>query len=341
MVTKWEYSLKTEAERLLHCARQIAVGFYKVNNFVVLPYGIKDQGINTVTFPDLPYNTIQRFWKKVSFIDIVNLPIKVPASLVSQTANILETAKLPIPDFSKIKAVWEKAEKDVVNEIYKIMPVYTNRIKKIVIYPTVFGTGSSFNLIGKDGVIRVYLRSDKGIATIAEAVVTALTRADVYNDLDGIWQESEMITDWLITKSSLSKVIKRYDKSFSYQPTIKGTRAKQQAKLLAQSEAFYKKLGVPLTNRPFGCNGLMPELFGKPVQNLTVNERKVLLDLIKNSNNVTGLDEIGNMIFENESKFSLYAITKLIQRLRSKLEANGISGSYIQTLRGRGYLLKN
>ena len=52
--TVWEYSIKTEAERLLHCAHQMAVGFYRVNNFIVLPYTPKIGGAHIVTFPDLP-----------------------------------------------------------------------------------------------------------------------------------------------------------------------------------------------------------------------------------------------------------------------------------------------
>ena len=66
-----------------------------------------------------------------------------------------------------------------------------------------------------------------------------------------------------------------------------------------------------------------------------------MLSLIRNSNTVTEIDDIGSVIFKSEDNFSLYAISKTIQRLRDKLEANGISGSYIQTLRGKGYLLKN
>lgn len=63
--------------------------------------------------------------------------------------------------------------------------------------------------------------------------------------------------------------------------------------------------------------------------------------LIKNSNNVVSFDQISDIIFVNEEKFSLFALAKFIQRLREKLEMNGISGSFIQTLRGKGYLLKN
>jgi biotin operon repressor len=341
MVTLWEYTIKTEAERLLHCARQMAVGFYRVNNFIVLPYSPKVKSVNIVTFPELPYHQIPRFWKKVSFIDIQTLPIKVDSAILSQTMKLLGAVKLPNADYVKTRQIWNKAQNEVISEIYRVMPVYKNRIKKITIYPTSFGTSSSFNLINKQGEIILYLRQDKGIATIAEAIITALTRKDVYTDLEGIWQESEIITDWLITKTSVAEVIKKYDKDANYLPTMKGVRIKQQAKLLAESEDLYQRLGLPVNQKVFGLNGNTPEINKKPIENLSITEKKLIKTLIQNQNNVVTFDDLAEQISKGEENFSLYAISKTIQRLRNKLEANGISGSYIQTLRGKGYLLKN
>ena len=140
----------------------------------------------------------------------------------------------------------------------------------------------------------------------------------------------------MVTQTSIAKVLQKHENPKLYIPTLKGVRIKQQGKLLQESVDFYKELGIPSFEKPFGYNGLIPELFGKPVQNLTETERKILLSLIRNSNTVTEIDDIGSVIFKSEDNFSLYAISKTIQRLRDKLEANGISGSYIQTLRGKG-----
>ena len=71
MKTVWKYSEKTEAERLVLTAHQISVGFYKNNNFIVLPYNPSIDKAHIVTFPDLKYTNITRFWeqsKKVEFI---------------------------------------------------------------------------------------------------------------------------------------------------------------------------------------------------------------------------------------------------------------------------------
>jgi len=338
--TFWEYSPKTEAERLIHCAHQIAVEFYRVNNFIVLPYNPNIKNANIVTFPDLPYNKIPRFWEKVKKMNIYAHPIKFEKSLVDETQKIIGLAKISKPDFEKIKKLWSKVENAVVSELYKIILASKNKINKITIFPTAFGTNTSFDWLSKSGEITIWLRNDQGISTIAEAIISSITRDDVYNKLGGMWQESEIITDWLVTESSLAKIIAKYDKT-PFLPTMRGVRVKQQAKLLAESDEFYKKLGLPVNQKVFGLNGLTPEVNKKPLENLSPTEKIILRLLIQKAGGVVTFDEFGNELFGDENDFSLYAISKNIERLRNKLEANGISGSYIQTLRSKGYVLKN
>ncbi len=340
-VTTWEYSMTTEAQRLIQSAHQIIVGFYKTNNFLVLSYISKSNSTNIVTFPNLPFNKISRFWEQAKKVDVEKTVFSNNKELVNSISKLLKESDLQKCEFEKTKLLWQKAKKEVIREIYKILPTKLNTIKKITIYPTVFGTSSSFNFINKKGEIIIYLREDQGIHAITEAIITSLTRVDIYKKLEGLWPESEIITDFLVTESSIARILQKYESPEKYTPTLKGVRVKEQAKLLQESEEFYKKLGIPSFEKPFRYSGLIPELFGKPVANLTETEKKVLLSLIRNSNTVTEIDDIGSVIFKSEENFSLYAISKTIQRLRDKLETNGISGSYIQTLRGKGYLLKN
>lgn len=340
-VSTWEYSEKTEAERIIFNAQQIAIGFYKTNNFIVLPYIPTSQNLQTVVFPNLEYNKIPRFWEQAKKIDIDNKLIANNPKLVESVSIQIQKLKIKTPNYENIKKLWARAEINILNEIYKFLPTKKDIIKKIIIHPTIFGTNCSFSWIDKKGEMIIYLREDQGIHAIAEAIITSLTRDDIYTKLGGLWSESEIITDFLVTQTSIAKILQKYEPAENYIPTLKGVRIKQHAKLLSESEEFYKKLGIPTFDKPFGYNGLVPELFGKPVENLTITEKKVLLNLIRKSNTVTEIDELGEVMFKSDDNFSLYAISKTIQRLRDKLETNGISGSYIQTLRGKGYLLKN
>lgn len=341
MKTVWEYSSKNEAERLILTAHQIAVGFYKTNNFIVLPYTPNNNSAQVVSFPFLPYTEIPRFWEQAKKVNVNDLLIADNQKLVELVLNYIQKTNLKKPSFEATKKLWVKVESKVLSEIYKVLPSKKGSVKKITILPTVFGTSCSFSWINVKGELVIYLREDQGIHAITEAVVTSLTRKDVYEKLEGLWNESEIITDFLVTQTTIAEVLQKYEVVQTYLPTLKGVRFKQNAKLQQESDEYYKKLGIPSFTKPFGLNGHIPEINKNPVENLSLKERLILKRLIEKSNSVVTFDELADELFNNENDFSLYAIAKTMQRLRDKLEASGISGSYIQTLRGKGYLLKN
>ena len=340
MKTVWEYSTKTEAERLLHCAHQIAVGFYRANNFIVLPYTPKIKNVNIVTFPFLPYNKIPRFWEKVKPINIEVLPVVVDPELLSKTSELLEIENLPQPNFEKIRKLWDLAQNEIISEIYKIIPVKKNVIKKITIFPTSFGTSSSFNFINKNGEIIIYLRSDQGITTITEAIITAITRKDVYDNLGGLWQESELLTDWLVLHSSISSVLNKYEPTTSYVATLKGTRNVQSAKLMQKSEEFYKKLGLPANQKAFSLNGLTPEIYKKPVENLTAVEKILLSFLIQKENSVATMEEIGDLILKMKTTSAFMRLVKIWRELETNLRQMEFPEATYKPCEEKGIYLK-
>jgi hypothetical protein len=338
MQTTWEYSLKTEADRLLHATRQIASGFYKANGFFVLPHGTKEDIYSqpVVTLPDLPYLTIPRFWEQSSRIDVSTLPIKVPSSLLNQTQALLKSQSLPTPNFSAIQKLWNKHQDEIIAMIYSLIPNRKDSITNIHIWPTCFGTGSSFSVSKHPPeTVYIYLREDHTIYTIVEAILTSITRHDVYEQLGATWSESEAIVDWLVKYSPLATLLKKI--SPVQRPivgTIPNIRQKQKGSLLQKSDAFLAKIGAPII-KP---KNLDPD----QMTNLTPTDKALLSLLIKASPSVVTFDQISDTLqTTNPDDFSLYAITKQVQRLRDKLEQNGISGSFVQTKRGEGYLLVN
>ena len=339
-LTTWEYSVATEASRILQITHQTYVGFYKSHGFYVLPKNIKSKVQNIIILPKFEYHSIPKFWKRVAKINIYSRPAIIAEDLQKDFEDYLKNIDLDKPNFEKIKETWQRAEEDIIKTIYEILPTKRDSIKKITIYPTKSGSGCSFDWDNK-GNFMLNLRDDQGIYQIVEGLISALTRDDVYQKLNGLWQESEIIADFLITQTKLANVLQRYETIENYIPTIKGTRLKDTGNLSKLSDDYYKKLNIPNFNNPFSLNGLTPEVNKKLIQNLTQNEKQIMYLLIKKSNNIVTFDQISDIIFVNEEKFSLFALAKFIQRLREKLEKNGISGSFIQTLRGRGYLLKN
>jgi hypothetical protein len=144
----WDWSLETEALRVLKCAQQIAVGFFRANNFYLQPYQEKNSGSIAVLFPDLPYHTILKFWDRVKKIKDV-LPIEADPELVKSITKLLKKANFPQPDYQSTKNIWAKAQTHVISEINKIIPSRGNKIQEIHICPTIFGTSVSFSLLPK------------------------------------------------------------------------------------------------------------------------------------------------------------------------------------------------
>lgn len=336
---KWEYSLETEARRIVHTARQMVVGFYRLNGFNVLPC----QDSNAVYLPDLDYKKINKFWEKVSKVDVYRMNSNIDQVIIDELVVMLEKTSCPKPEINKNNNIWKEIEEDFFETVGKVIPGLSGSVKSITIHPTIFGTKSSFNVPEKlPGGLIVYLRNDQDfIYGLVESILSALTRDSIYKKLDGSWQEAEMLVDWLITESAIGKVISKHHDIKFYEPTIKTTRTKQNAEILKQSDAFYKKLGLPSFEKPFKSVDGQPMLFDKKIMDLSPQESLVLDKLIENENQVTTFDEIAQVTSRSDDDFSLYAISKTIQRIRDSLEANGISGSFIQTMRGKGYVLKN
>ncbi len=342
MKTVWEYSLDSETNRLLGLLRQISSGFYRINGFHPIPLAQKLNSDSTVPIPDLPYLTIPNFWKKVNQINTDEKLQLTQPEFFSQVRNLLSNYGLPQANYQKVLEAWQSAENDVMTEIIRILPTKKDYISQIVIHPTVFGTTSSFNqIIKKSEILTIYLRHDQGIFAITESILTSLIVNDIYNDFQGLWQEAEMLTDWLVTQSSIVNILNKYSNSDSFKPTMLLVRNEQINQFKKESSAFYTKLGLHVPDNHFSIKGNNIYYAGKKLHNLNPKEIKIFESLIANKHDALHYDILGEIIYGKEIDWSLYSLSKTIERLRRKLEKNGISGSYIQTVRGFGFLLRN
>lgn len=335
-LTKWHFSPETEAKRLLHAASQIANHFYQIKGFLVLPeIPTKAPKSQIVIFPDLPYQTIHRFWDRAKAIDVSNLPLNVPEKLLKQTTALLNPTN---PKYQTLKNNWTKAELQFLSHLQNLIPE-AKAVKKIILHPTTIGTICSFSLFDpkKDDTIHAYIRTDTNIYKIAEAILSALTRPQI-NAFNGTWSESEILVDWLLSHSTLATTLKKHT-SAAYTPTISSTRNKQQNGFYQQSNAYLKKLGIAPPQQPLlKLKGNQFHFKDHPLKKLTSKDKKVLQAFLQKQTLTT--DDLATLLFKSTDDFSLYAISKYIERLRKKLEFNGLPGSHIQTIRGKGYKLR-
>ena len=172
-------------------------------------------------------------------------------------------------------------------------------------------------------------------AQIAEAILSSLFKPELEKQNYG-WQETEGVIDFLMQYAQLKEIFEHY------QPTLRTIRSKEDGKLAIESQKYLKRLGIP-TGEIFSLENDRILIDGKtPKENFSANETKVIRLLVTNKNQLCSFDQIGDVLWEDSvESFSVWAISKLIQRIRNKLQANGVSPAVIQTQRGHGYILKD
>lgn len=309
MKVVWEGTAKTESLRLLNIVSCVSNGFFKHNGFLVLPIGSKDlKSSRIVTLPELNYISVPRFWERVGRIDYANLIGPKPTEVSSDLLFDLPVPKSKKIDISK---VWPA--------VCSVIPRASD-VKTIHIWPTNFGTTCSFSLCnGKPPFdIYVWLRSDQGESALVEAIITSITRPA---QPDASWSESEATVDWIMTDSAIAKVLKS-----PADQTIADIRSKISANLQKASDDFLAKIGAPQVT--------LETIQNIKTDDFSQKEKLLWQKFLEKPNQIVSFDDIGD-----ENDFSLYAITKAIQRLRDKMEAQGVTGSLIQSKRGEGYIL--
>ncbi|OGK17598.1 hypothetical protein A2774_04800 [Candidatus Roizmanbacteria bacterium RIFCSPHIGHO2_01_FULL_39_12c] len=341
MKTRWEWSVETEAQRLIFIARNIATGFYERNSFLVLPPKYLKKSSEIIVFPEIEVGKIDKFWTRVKSAKIDRYPVSNDRELIELIVKYLTGDKIREPEIDNLKIQWERAEKDVLKEIERILTI-TSSIQAIIIHPSNFGASVSYNVVKNTSAdIQLFLRFDQNIHTIAEGVISSLLHDNLIVRMGGTFKEKEFLIDWLVGESSIGEILRKFEPRSKFIPTSRTISKKQTSELSEVSSTFLQKLGRSRVGAAgFSLKGKNPYYCSEPLRNLNWQEKRALCLMIENKDRVVEFDEIGQIIYKNDAEFSLWAVAKFIQRLREKLEANGVSGDYIQTVRRRGYTLR-
>ncbi len=330
MKTIWNYSLQTEAERILPVAHHIRTRFYQKKHFFVLPHIVK-RNSRVICFPDLKYDKVPDFWERVVSRENC-LQIHAP-DLVSAVADLLPHVLL---DYSNLKSSWESVADRLFPILSSLLPGYFNGIDTIEIRPTQYGSvaASLSAWLPEERNLIVYIRSDCDISHIVEAMF--IDRLDKVKSVHSFnWEEKEAIMDFLMMHTPLKELFPHYV------PTLASLKDTQQGKLMEQSKLYLQKLGFG-TEQIFAQRGDMVKMLGKDFP-LVNSEKKLMSLLVLKRGAVVSYDEIAETLWEKDAdeKFSLYAISKTVERLRARVKSAGVFPDIIQTIRGTGYILND
>lgn len=260
------------------------------------------------------------FFQNLNFYILPYLPEKFRARIIYIPTDRKDKNLFTrnIKKIDRLQAEWIKTE----GKLFKKLKFYFPKIDTIDIFiePSVYGTIGSYDT-KYDNSIYIYPRTDRNLIEIQRLLINALTHYflfDPKDDMDKpneIWREKQKIAKKIQEKilpdhrcRSMTEIL---DRQFS-------------GKLAEESIRYLQEMGfIKLTK------------VDKP-ENLTKNESTVFNLLSESKNKIVIFDEIADCIWKDKSeeKYSEYAITKLIERLKKKLPKN-----VIHVQRGVGYSL--
>lgn len=259
------------------------------------------------------------FYQKLHFYVLPHLPPKFKDRVVflPEEDNSKRLFGIHKKRVCKLEKKWKKEETSFLKKINKNFPKL--KTFKVFICPTFYGTIGSYE-IDKNNIF-LFPRHDRGVKSIQKLFINTLVHIQ-YNN--GLKLEKD-INSWH-KKQELAKLAQEQIVPSSYGKPMTTILDKQFAgKLAKESYEYLQKLGYP------------PKENIKKPKNLTNKEEKVFDILFAKKNNLVTFDEIADAIWtknEIDEKYSEYAITKLIERLKKKLPPN-----IIHPQRGVGYIL--
>lgn len=339
MITTWDWSLESEANRLLHEAHYVSSGFFRLHHFYPLSWEPKVKYVpQGVYFPNLSYSSIPDFWHQVKYYDPTQMTGNAKtAPLQAELVKLLTPLHLTPPDHSHLQAEWDQLSPKLEKLIHELAP-FAPRIESLSVHLSYFGTGGSFSLSGSDPAhVIVDLRLDQTTTDLAECLLTSLTRPYLTAKMHASWEESEFLVDYLLSHSPIAQVLKQ-----PHQGTIPTLRTHVADSVITRSQSFLESLGAPLPNtQTFSLKHNTIHFGDCPLSDLSAREHAALAKLVAVAPAPVSTDELADLLFPDPDKFSLAALTKFVERLRHKLEGMGISRHYLATASGVGYYLKN
>ncbi|NCT55333.1 winged helix-turn-helix transcriptional regulator [bacterium] len=345
---KLEYSLQTEAKSLVHAIFGVSNGFYIKNGWYVLPTKtayLKDR--STVYLPKMDYTILLGSYVKISETDKINNNSDVAQNnkaWVNALEDQLKNNKLYInistTKKQKLLTEYQQLLFPAIKKLKLAIPLYKNKEFNIIVNPTNFGVGLSFTVLRNKSLqqknidINIKIRNDVPLAYLIEGLASSVSRGLYEKDVNNIgWRETESISDFL------TKYVFEQEDCV---PTL-SVVSKRKIKLLEQSLNYLISLNAP-TGVPFkyveSTNTVM--LFEDNItSDFTPYEFKALRALLKNRNKTITFDQISEQLYgeETDIKFTIWGITKTIQRIRDKLQNYGLPRDIILNVKGQGFKL--
>jgi hypothetical protein len=338
MTTEFHYSQEYDYERILYTfaglKRQIYVenGFYPVD----IPFL---EVRTTVVFPLI---TQEQYLELSDLIedDAYNVPILIHSSKTKRALSVIKNIlhdqrSYPIEEtlFNTIRQEWQKLEREFIQIFETVFKPEVEEIK-VKIYISNYGTRSSFNFLLQDNILHlsVSLRADMKTEQMVPAIVAAyIAYAVAKNKIS--WIDRMVVIENIIRLTPFRLLLEKEYEMLKFLKEKSITTEVLQNSLRFLSELNYKTVSdFEIKDNKILIKGNKPEV-------AFTKEETLILNFIYSKNKLCTYFELADILWTNTDEYSVWAISKLISRIRKKLILNGLDGKKLRTLRGKGFVL--
>jgi len=328
--------LKDEITSLIATLRFIMSGKYARDRFFLTDKQEKAPTM-IVKLPKITKEYIAKHKKEI--VGFIKLPQDQKDILIQEFKQLLEKQYKPIditnyPEITKI----EQNSNEIENVIKVLFPIKEKEIK-VIVKLCRYSTGARFGtILVKDNQIEIYVlvRVDSDYKSLTKVIFMVLMQHFIVGTWENNWRNNINAIDVLF-KTKLFENIDTEKKSTLDQ--LDNLQYNEDD--FIRSKELYKDLGYPIESLLSLDKDKILIENKRVLKGLTAQESKVLELLISKRNTVILWDELGDIIWEDKAndKYSLWALNKVIQRIRKKLKDKGIEPHLLLTIKGKGVVL--
>lgn len=329
----WQDGSLYDAARVAGTFIELQQQFFQHHNFTILPY----PSPNSIYIPDINYKMLLS-WKKASSYHIEDYALEILRNIEEELNQITLGT---IFDTEPLQQKFATVQKEFDQSLAVLFPHIFTKILSITIITTKFGAEGSFDYKKKhDGYdIFIWIRTtgitkNSIISHLLHCIVSSLVliSTKVSDSTTIAWKQREAIVDFLLQHTTLQPL-------WQHVHTLPVIDSKQKSrKRIQDSQIYLEKLQCILQKPRVVKKGNEFFIDSIRLEDLSEKETKLMSQLFNKKNRYVDKNILFDELYGEEGG-SDWALSKLVERLRKKIEKIGISSSLLVTSRRQGYML--
>lgn len=278
-----------------------------------------------ITFINSPKSEEKRWkstWKEVEngwfqkhgFLVVPTLRDDIQKQIQVVYPKQVEYQRVDVVPFER---VWEKVEQAFWEELDHYLPEAREMHDHVTVDIGRYGTVASSYWSSS----HYYLRADRGVADLAAMIINH-TLYEIRKTVGVTWTKREALMDFIMTRPAMKKLFPDFEPVFTQ-------LARVSARARSESEKYLRELGVSQPREEFEVERMR----------LSKLEKKVMQTLVDHKGELVTYDELADTVWGVGEFKTFWALNKLVERMRVKLDKMGIEGKRVESVRGQGYLL--